>query len=371
MIAQPTHADVRHCNTRRTHKPEPRAWDAVSIGRSVRIGRGVRIGRESNSADPLTIFGALLLQYVRADMGITLASALKVTGTSPAASLSGTLTLGLGLRIKITTGGTLASTNVRFSWYTDGGTIPIATNVTAAATVGLTGAFSGVTVNFGSGTYVANDTYDATVATWADQIAVGTPHNYTVGGGAPVMVTSVTETNGKPGIRFFGANSDWMTSALTLAEPGTSPYTIAIVFRNDNHVSTNQLVSGTGSVGNANGVISMTGSGSTTGRFQQASPNIANTASYIPTGAAGVLIGYFSNSTDDYLRNGGGDKNNVSGAGVSAGNTASDISRRIGTNRTGSAFTDMTVLELLYLSGDFSTFHLRSYLPYVAKRYAV
>lgn len=341
------------------------------VGRGVRFGRGVRIGRENNSADPATIWPTAMVQYVRSDMGITLAGNLKLTGTSPAATITGSLTTSTGLRVVITTGATLASGNMRFAVYSDGGVTPVASGLVGAASVALSGVFNGITVNFAAGAYVVSDYYDATVATWADQIPVGTPKNYTVGGGAPVMVTNVAEANGQPGIKFTAANSDWLTSALQLVAPGTTPYFISFVFRSDVHVAAAQIISGSGSIGNSNGAVVMVGSGSTTGRYQQASPTAANTCSTILQGSAGNLQAYFSNSTNDYLRVGAGVKANVSGSQTSAGNTLSDISRRIGTNRNATAFADITAVELIYILRDITDFERLSYNAYLARRYGI
>jgi hypothetical protein len=77
----------------------------------------------------------------------------------PAVTMSGipvTSRLELGIVIEITTGGTLASTNVRFKWSQDGGAT-FTSGVTASATVAL-GA-TGVTAHFPSGTYATSNIY--------------------------------------------------------------------------------------------------------------------------------------------------------------------------------------------------------------------
>ena len=65
----------------------------------------------------------------------------------------------INLVIDITTGGTLASTNVRFKWSIDGGGT-FTTGVTAAATVAL--GTTGIIVNFSAGTYSTDNTYTST-----------------------------------------------------------------------------------------------------------------------------------------------------------------------------------------------------------------
>jgi hypothetical protein len=80
----------------------------------------------------------------------------KSNGSAPTITITGTPTDYHDLVIEITTGDTLASTNVRFKWSKDGGAT-YTENVTGAATVVLTG--TGLTANFAAGTYVANDTY--------------------------------------------------------------------------------------------------------------------------------------------------------------------------------------------------------------------
>jgi hypothetical protein len=79
--------------------------------------------------------------------------------TPPALTFTGTPVTSrveLGFVIEITTGGTLASTNVRFKWSSDGG-LTFTTGVTAAAAVVL-GA-TGVTANFAAGTYSTTNLY--------------------------------------------------------------------------------------------------------------------------------------------------------------------------------------------------------------------
>lgn len=80
------------------------------------------------------------------------------TGTGPptGVTITGTPTADIDGQIKITTGGTVGT--ALFSWYTDGGTTPVATGVATAADVVL--GTTGLTAHFAAGTYVLNDTYD-------------------------------------------------------------------------------------------------------------------------------------------------------------------------------------------------------------------
>lgn len=81
------------------------------------------------------------------------------SGTPPAITVTGTPLGFYDVKIEITTGATLVSTNVRFKWSIDGGAT-YTTGVTGAATVALTD--TGLTLNFASGTYVTADVYSFT-----------------------------------------------------------------------------------------------------------------------------------------------------------------------------------------------------------------
>lgn len=81
------------------------------------------------------------------------------SGTPPAITVTGTPLGFYDVKVEITTGATLVSTNVRFKWSIDGGAT-YTTGVTGAATVVLTD--TGLTLNFASGTYVTADVYSFT-----------------------------------------------------------------------------------------------------------------------------------------------------------------------------------------------------------------
>ena len=78
------------------------------------------------------------------------------SGTPPTLTVTGTPLAFYDVKVEITTGATLVSTNVRFKYSLDGGAT-YTTGVTGAATVAL--GSTGLTLNFASGTYVTSDVY--------------------------------------------------------------------------------------------------------------------------------------------------------------------------------------------------------------------
>lgn len=96
---------------------------------------------------------------------ITLGGTMRLTGTSPAVTFTGTLTFATacpGIKVEITTGGAVGVGVFRVSY--DNGSNWAHSSVTIASTYALDGAANGVTLNFAAGTYVLNDTYEGTVS---------------------------------------------------------------------------------------------------------------------------------------------------------------------------------------------------------------
>jgi hypothetical protein len=154
--------------------------------------------------------------FYMADYGIQLGTTPRLSGTSPVVTISGDLQQPIGLKIKITTGG--ARGTAKFDWSTDNGATWVASAVFTAASVVLEQI--GITVAFATGTYVLNDSYEATVEKWYDvnggvngplyliQSTVSKQFLYKVAGGP----------NGKPCLSAGGIDC-YMSIAYTRPEP--------------------------------------------------------------------------------------------------------------------------------------------------------
>ena len=166
-----------------THRPRVELADLPSMEAEIRRrsfafnrrpgarnNRG-RVPEPSGSGGAAPIAPSAIAGYcwdLDADLGITLGSTPRAAGTSPPVwTLSGTLTLNVQFRAEITTGGALGAALFRYS--ADGGATWIASGVTTAASVPLTGAMSGVTVAMDPGPYATNNVYVGLVAGVTDQ----------------------------------------------------------------------------------------------------------------------------------------------------------------------------------------------------------
>jgi hypothetical protein len=98
---------------------------------------------------------------------------------------------------------------------------------TSAATVALTGAGTGLTLNIATGTAVLNNIWKATCAGLADQSGNGKDYTQATASKQTVITTGL---NGKAGIASDGVD-DLLHSALVLPAPGTTPFVCVAVFR--------------------------------------------------------------------------------------------------------------------------------------------
>lgn len=148
------------------------------------------------------------------------------TGTTPpgTVTLSGSATAACHLRIEITTGGTAASGNARFRWSIDNGRSWVQQEVTVASSVLLSSI--GVTVNFGAGTYLNNNVYqaDTKVATWKDLSGNGNDFTQGTDGARPLFASSAGVAFFEPAVD-FSSNKKLQITGLNIS----SPYTVAIV----------------------------------------------------------------------------------------------------------------------------------------------
>lgn len=134
---------------------------------------------------------------------ITLSGTMRLTGTSPAVTLTGTLTFATacpGIKVEITTGGAIGVGVFRVSY--DNGATWAYSGVTIAATYALDGAANGVTLNFAAGTYVLSDTYEGAVASVTTADSTGYVFSQATTASQPVYRVSA----GSGAYFYFAAN---------------------------------------------------------------------------------------------------------------------------------------------------------------------
>jgi hypothetical protein len=112
--------------------------------------------------------------WLRADIGVTLGSTLRATGTTPpAVTLSGTAVgqVAPHLEIDSVAGGTGLG-QATYKWSANGGTSYVATGVLTAAGPTALGT-TGYSVAFAAGPYNIDNKWDGTVSGWQDQSGLG------------------------------------------------------------------------------------------------------------------------------------------------------------------------------------------------------
>lgn len=183
---------------------------------------GVADFSQSSTVEASATLSALTPAQLRvqvANAAITLGSTMRLTGTSPAVTLTGTLLFGAGLapgiKVEITTGGAVGVGVFRVS-YNSGSTWAYS-GVTIASTYALDGAASGVTLNFAAGTYVLNDTYEGTVGTIRSTEGSSYTFSQATASAQPVLRDSAVTPDGKDAMFFAGAQYVSSTDAAILA----------------------------------------------------------------------------------------------------------------------------------------------------------
>ena len=267
-------------------------------------------GFSGNFAQLVTSIGLTALQVTQSDLGGTYGGTLLDTGgAGPVCTLTGTLNAALPfvpLLLKCTLGGALGVWT--WSLYSDGGTTPFQTGTSAAGPTALTGAAAGLSLSIAAGVAVLNNTWNATLAAWADQSGNG---NHWSQATPAKQFKITTGINGKPGLLSDGVN-DLMTAALALPAPGTTPSWHGLVCRVVTWTSSGVITSdasGNSGLLFMNAVTPLVRAFNATGGTQQSV--VVNTWECTEAG--------FTNSVNDYIRRG----SNAASAGTILGNNAS------------------------------------------------
>jgi hypothetical protein len=280
-------------------------------------------------------------QVIQSDLGVTEgATLLDGGGIGPVLTFSGTRTgVPTPIWVKCTFAGILGVWT--YNIYYDGtGTTP-AMSGTSAASIPLTGAGAGLTLNIAAGAAVLNNLWKATVGAVADQSAA--PINYAQGTGSLQPLIS-TGLNGNVGFAADGVD-DFITSALNLPAASVTPGVVRAVWRQ------NAWASGATILGSDNAGQSMMTYQATGG----ASPNINAYNGLVVGPNGGAAIGtwvrqrqIFSNSAGDYTRLGA---TTTSG---NASNLAGGTGRSVFARTNGAGPSAAELVLLAYLKVDLS-----------------
>ncbi len=279
------------------------------------------------------------LQIIQTDKGLTYGGTLRDTGgTGPILIFTGSLTgLPVPIWVKCTLGGALGTWT--YAVYYDGVGTSSSMTGTSAATIVLTGAGAGLTVNIATGTATINNIWKATCSALADQSGNSKSYSQATASKQPLISIGL---NGKAGLLFDGV-SHTIDSSLNLPAPGTTPSFIFWVFRSIAYNNIGILFGPTSGTAGSKLILATS-----------STPNLAefnggantNTNSALAINSWGACEAYFSATTSDYLRLGA---TTVSGTAVSATNSATG--RQIGNaNNLANRFQNMELLAVIYMS---------------------
>lgn len=304
----------------------------------MQIGLGMTISGFGYRSSPSGVLASLFpaaYQVLQFEFGLLYGSTPKATAGNTATtvvSLSGAIT-GTPVPIWVTsTNSATVGSGATFSVSYDGGSTQAMTGVTptAGVPVALTGAGAGLSVAFTAGTGVSGNSWKATCVGIEDQTGNNNDAAQATSSLQPIVTVGV---NGKPGLLFDGVD-DFMTSALALPAPGTTPWCGAMVARRP-----------TTAAGNARMVADSVDNG---GLLLTAATDIrlynggtfGPTATGLPTNTWGAIDWKFSNSASDRIQTGSG----AVASGAGAGNSAPS-GMRISPN---AAVSNIEVLAVMY-----------------------
>jgi hypothetical protein len=183
--------------------------------------------------DPVTYFGADLLCYFDAGLGITMGGTLRAAGTSPPAlTVSGTAAGVYGLRIECTKLG--ARGTWEFRWSLNNGTTWAASNVVSAATQAL--GSTGITLAIAAGNAAVDNVWKATCSQWSDQSISANHAAQGTAANQPEIIASGTIA-GTPTIRGDGV-ARFMNLTYNIT---ATPFTIFVVTNKFNDTAAAQV----------------------------------------------------------------------------------------------------------------------------------
>lgn len=247
-------------------------------------------------------------QVIQSDLGITYGGTLSANGTTPPViTFTGSLlTTPVPITITCTLLGARGTWTGSVSY--DGGSTQAQT-FTSAATVALTGAGSGLTLNIAVGNAATNNTWKATCSGFADQSGNNKNYSQAAAGSQPILVVGL---NGRVSLSFDGVD-DGMQSSLAIPAPtGATPTTLYAVVSVQTNGGQSQFFSDGSGVGHS--VLDILGDLT---HIEQYSANGANLVSVGANTWYRVLVTW-TGSTADKNRWG-----SISTTGTSAGSSPS------------------------------------------------
>ncbi len=322
----------RRPNLGDAHRARARLEREQRLVEGLRCGLGIGLGQggpmQGLVGSPFLVKDYFPTAYavMQADLGITEGTTLKATvGTGVVIAFTGTRS---GPVVPIWVKAT--STGARGVWnyavYYDGTGTTAAMTGTSAATVVLTGAGTGLTINIATGTVTNGDTWKSTAATWNDQTTNAKHATMATVTRQPIIGIGY---NGKASLIFDGVDDYLVTSVGSLiAAPGTLNTMVIVVGR---------------LVAHSSGDNCFTSGDSFAGTIYESSTNVIST--YNGTGGPTVALSAltlqrfaatFTNSASDVLKVG------------SSSSTGTNALNATGTNRTIGA----TNIPGQYLSGE-------------------
>lgn len=300
--------------------------------------------RSAFSGDFSSLTGTTgLLAYTQPDKnsGVVEHGTLANTaGSGPVLTLTGTRTSPHATPIWVvcdTTGGALGVWQYKI-YYNETGTGTPDMSGVSAATVALTGAAAGLTLNIAAGTANTSFVSRACAQTCVEYVAGGSS-NYVQSTAASAPI--IAKIGGRIGLLTTGGR--YMASSLDLPAPTVW---LAAVFRLNATPGSNGVIYG-GDTGYFMSVRSLS-----TGGIDQFNGTVANPIAAPTVGVVSRLEAKWSNSTADYLKCG----STISTLpGTNAGATNPTAGRSFGAILSGASPTDMVHLLDMYFSAEQSS----------------
>lgn len=210
---------------------------------------GSRFIASRAGATPIGIYGGRCRQWLKSDLGITIGTDPYGTGsTIQAVMLSGSAAAPIDFYLEIQTTGARGVATYKYGAAGSAGAM-IESGVLTAATHACTGACSGITVNFPTGTYTAGDNYQGVVSTWADQTSFG--NNATTPSSLTAPFYRLTNFAGGPSLAFSGVGTYLTTSSFVAATGNDTAFSVFLVAQAGG-VAASRVLWGCGSTSLAN-----------------------------------------------------------------------------------------------------------------------